>query len=276
MRSRHTSRAVRKTARYKGPAAARKKRLLCGIAALMTLSGSVLLAVRPWGMRFSGALLVAAAAALLLALALNRLAAEHRGWLWVRRFFYVCLVAGLALLCALESVLILYGELLGPPPQTEAAIVLGAGVYGRTPSLVLRTRLDAALAYLEEYPDIPAVLSGGQGPAEEISEAQCMYEYLTERGIDGGRLILEDQSTSTAENLAFSKPLLETAGIDMDTARVAVVTSSFHIFRAELTARRQGMKAAGVPAELPVSFAYLTVNYYLREAFALVKTVIFD
>ena len=82
-------------------------------------------------------------------------------------------------------------------------IVLGAGVNGTEPSLSLRTRLDAALDYLTANPDIPAVLTGGRGYGETITEAQCMYDYLTERGVEPERLILEDAASNTAENFCL-------------------------------------------------------------------------
>ena len=102
-----------------------------------------------------------------------------------------------------------------------------------------------------------------------------MYDYLTERGVEPDRLILEDRASNTAENFALSRPLLEEAGVDPAESRVAVVTNDFHMARSELIAARQGYgDVAGIPAPLP--WAHLTVNYYLREAFALVKTFLFD
>ena len=156
----------------------------------------------------------------------------------------------------------------------DAVIVLGAGVNGETPSLILWSRITAAAAYLEGHPDVPVVLSGGQGPGEAISEAACMRRELTARGVEEDRLLLEDRSTSTAENFAFSKELLEAHGIDTDTAVIAVVTSDFHCFRAHLIARRAGLTVIDVPAE--VDWLLLNANYYIREFFALGKTLIFD
>ena len=129
--------------------------------------------------------------------------------------------------------------------------------------------------YLERWPDIPAVLTGGTGYGEEISEAACMYDYLTAHGVEPGRLILEDQASNTAENFALSKPLLYEAGVDPAEGRVAVVTNDFHIARAELIAAREGYgDVAGIPAPLP--WVHLEINYTLREAFAMVKTFLFD
>jgi uncharacterized SAM-binding protein YcdF (DUF218 family) len=159
--------------------------------------------------------------------------------------------------------------------SADAVIILGAGVNGTRPSLTLRSRLDAALEYLEQHPEVPVVLSGGQGSGEDITEAQCMYDYLTERGVEPERLLLEENSTSTAENFAFSRPLLVAAGVDPEEDLVAFITNDFHIYRAGLLASREDYELAfGIPAELP--WRYLELNYYIRESFALVKTLIFD
>lgn len=156
----------------------------------------------------------------------------------------------------------------------DAVIVLGAGVNGTTPSLALQTRISAAADYLAQHPEALAVLSGGQGPGEDITEAEAMLRGLKSRGIDEERLLLEDRSTSTAENFAFSKSLLEQGGLDTDSAVIAVVSNDFHLYRARLLAGREGLKTFGVPAELP--WFWLSANYYVREYFALVKSVIFD
>ena len=129
--------------------------------------------------------------------------------------------------------------------------------------------------YLEGRPDIPVVLSGGRGPGEDISEAEAMRRALWKDGGEGnGRYLLEERSTNTAQNFAYSKALLEEYGLDTGTATVAVVTNDFHCFRAHIIAQRQGLETIDVPAELP--WWWLTANYYLREAFAVVKTALLD
>ena len=189
--------------------------------------------------------------------------------------FSGCLTVGLAALLGLEVFIINRGRSDMTPLPADAVIVLGAGVNGTEPSLSLRTRLDKAVDYLERWPDIPAVLTGGTGYGEEISEAQCMYDYLTEYGVEADRLILEDRASNTAENFAFSWELLTEAGVDPAEGRVAVVTNDFHIARAELIAAREGYgDVAGIPAPLP--WVHLEINYTLREAFAMVKTFLFD
>lgn len=262
---------------YRGRRRARwSQPVLLGTAGLLALVGFVFLVDRPLGMRFSGFLLLALAAALVLGLYLSRWAkVERRGW-WCYLAFRALLVLVLLPLALLEGYVIqegMAGDRSAIP--ADAVIVLGAGVNGTEPSLALRTRLDAALAYLEENPDVPVVLTGGQGYGEEITEARCMYDYLTARGVDGSRLILEEQASSTAENFAYSKVLLEERGVDPATDLVAVVTNDFHIARSKLIAARQGYgHAFGVAAQLP--WKHLEVNYCLREAAAMVKTFFFD
>ena len=244
-------------------------------AVLLALAGVVLMTVRLWGMRFSGFLLAGLAAVLIMALLLDRWAAGSKAGRLCRRIFQTALTLVLVPLLLIEIYVINVGRSGLPALPADAVVVLGAGVNGKSPSLSLHTRLTAALDYLEENPDVPAVLTGGRGYGEEITEAQCMYDWLTARGVDPARLILEERAGNTAENFAFSKDLLEEHGIDPAEDNAAVVTNDFHIARSRLIAARQGYgHAFGVPAELP--WKHLEVNYYLREAFAMVKTWVFD
>ena len=251
------------------------EKIQCAAAALLALAGVVLMTVRAWGMRFSGFLLVGLAAVLAIALLLDRWAAASKAGRLSRRIFQTALTLVLVPLICIEIYVINVGRSDLSALPADAVVVLGAGVNGTQPSLSLYTRLTAALDYLEENPDIPVVLTGGLGYGEEITEARCMYDWLTARGVDPARLILEEQAGNTAENFAFSKELLKGQDIDPAEGRVAVVTNDFHIARSRLIAARQGYgNAFGVPAELP--WFHLEVNYYLREAFAMVKTWIFD
>lgn len=245
------------------------------IAALLALAGLVFLLARPWGMRFSGFLLLGLAVILCLEVFLGRWAKQARtGW-WCQLAFRAVLSLVAVSLAVTEGIVLQEGKADLTALPADAVVVLGAGVNGTEPSLSLRTRLDAALAYLEDDPDIPVVLTGGKGYGEEITEAQCMYNYLTAHGVDSGRLLLEEQAGNTAENFARSKELLTEQGVDPAEDRVAVVTNDFHIARSRLLAARQGYgDAFGVPARLP--WRHLEVNYYLREAFAMVKTFLFD
>ena len=137
--------------------------------------------------------------------------------------------------------------------------------------MALQTRIDAAEAYLKANPGIPAVLSGGRGPGENLSEAQAMFNALTARGIDPARLILEEQSANTRQNLQNSLPLLEERGFDSCGGRVAIVTNDFHMARVTLLWNLPA-KVVQVPARLP--WRWLSANYYLRESFAVVNDLV--
>lgn len=174
----------------------------------------------------------------------------------------------------MEGLLLSKGHQENDALPADAVIVLGAGVNGETPSLILRSRVTKAAEYLRAHPETPAILSGGQGPGEEISEAECMRRELTRQGIPESRLHLEEKSTSTAENFACSRELLRELDLDPATARIAVITSDFHVFRASMIARRVGLTTFSVPAR--TDWVLLNANYYVREFFALGKTLLFD
>lgn len=173
----------------------------------------------------------------------------------------VLIAAGLTVV-TVTGIMIYKASLGTPDPACEYVLVLGSKVRGTEPSLSLKNRIDAAYTYLTENPEDIAILSGGQGPDEGISEAQCMYEHLTERGIDGSRLWLEDRSTSTWENLHFSLDLIqEKTGARPE--KLAVISSEYHLYRAGMFARACGVGFAGIPAKTTI--VTLRINYFLRE-----------
>lgn len=263
-----------KVSSYRGRKRYRYREPCLTIAAVALLAVAVLcLTVLP-GARFSGWLAIALIGVCALVFLLGRWAEHSDAGKLCLRIFYGVLAVGLWLFLSVEGLLLSCGERNNTALPVDAVIVLGAGVNGETPSLILQSRIDAAAGYLEKHPDIPVVLSGGQGPGEDISEAEAMYRALRSGGEEDSRYLLEDKSTSTAENFAFSKALLQENGVDTDTAVIAVVTSDFHCFRAHLIAQREGLTAVDIPAEVP--WRLLEVNYYIREFFALGKTLVFD
>jgi uncharacterized SAM-binding protein YcdF (DUF218 family) len=149
-----------------------------------------------------------------------------------------------------------------PDAQCQYIVVLGAKVNGTEPSRTLRERIDAAAAYLEANPDTVAVVSGGQGDDEGISEAQCMYNALVERGIDPNRIWMEDQATSTWENLNFSLDLIE-AKTGTRPEEIGLLSSEFHLYRGTLFAKECGVQAYGIPAKTGDRVYF--INYFLRE-----------
>ena len=141
-------------------------------------------------------------------------------------------------------------------------VVLGAGVHGTVPSPSLQDRLDAAERFAGENPEVILIVSGGQGPDEDISEAQCMFERLTAAGVDPERIWMEDRSTSTEENLRFSLALIESkTGVRPET--VGVLSSEYHMLRAEMFGKKIGVQVYGVPAATGRITA--KINYFLRE-----------
>ncbi len=154
-----------------------------------------------------------------------------------------------------------------PAPEADYLIVLGCQVNGTTPSRMLRQRLNAAADYLNTYPDTTCIVSGGMGPGEDITEAQCMADYLTASGIAPDRILLEDAATSTMENLRFSLALMEPG------STAAIVSNEFHLYRAGQMAQKLGLETSLVPAdtELPI----LLASYSLREIFAVWKFHLF-
>ena len=251
-----------------------RTKFLYACIALLTLTGLGLIII-PNGMRFTGWLFLGVAAAWTVGILVVCWGKRSRAGRACRRIFFTGLTLGLVTLAGIEAAIVFRGEADNSAIPVDAVIVLGAGVNGETPSAALQSRIDAAAEYLQYHPGVPVVLSGGQGTGEAVSEAEAMYRALSGRGgLDGVRWVLEERSTSTAENFRFSKALLQEQGLDTDTAVIAVLTNDFHCFRAHLIAQRQGLRIVDVPAELP--WWWLTANYYVREAFAVVKTVLFD
>jgi uncharacterized SAM-binding protein YcdF (DUF218 family) len=158
-----------------------------------------------------------------------------------------------------------------PKAGAPYIIVLGAGVYGETPSITLEHRLEGAARYLNENPKTKAVLSGGQGEGEDITEAECMRRYLTAHGIAPERLLTEDRSTSTKENLLFSKAVIEADGGTADG--VVIVSSGYHLYRATKMAEMLGIGATGAAGS--DGYPIYVTGMYLREALAVVKLRVF-
>ena len=164
------------------------------------------------------------------------------------------------------------------PAADADVIVLGCEVKGDRPSRMLKRRMEAAIEWLEDHPDVKCVLSGGKGGTELISEAECMYRYMTARGIDPERLLKEDRSVSTRENLLFSMELLEQEGrapseiAIVTNAEIAIVTNEFHEARACLIAKKLGLSAGSVPAP---STPWLLPTFYVRELYGLLYQFFF-
>ena len=159
-----------------------------------------------------------------------------------------------------------------PEPGRKYLIVLGAAVHGDSPSLALTHRLEGALDYLNRYPDSVAIVSGGRGKGENITEAECMRRWLINHEVDSGRIICEDKATSTMENLLFSFDIIRSLG-DAPDGNVALLSSSYHLYRAKCMAEQLGVKAAGVAGN--PGYPVYMLNCFIREAFGVTHLWVF-
>jgi len=177
------------------------------------------------------------------------------------RIFTVILILGLLVVGITEAVIIRAS--FGNPKETvEYMVVLGAKVNPSGPSVSLWDRIYGAYHYMEAHPQVIAIVSGGQGPDEPMTEAQCMYEELVNLGIDPERIWIEDKATSTWENLNFSLNLIEeTTGIR--PTKLGVLSSEYHLFRASLFAKACNVDFVGVPAR--TSRPSQMINHFMRE-----------
>lgn len=183
--------------------------------------------------------------------------------LLLRRVICGALLAGILAFVVAEGCIFAHYRDAGRP-DLDYIIVLGAQMKPAGPSIVLKFRLDAAYDYLVENENTICVVSGGQGPNEPCTEAKGMYDYLVGRGIAPERILMEDRSTDTSENIAFSAEII--GGTDYD---VGIVTNNFHVFRGMMLARHAGFEdACGISAR---SNIYFQPNNLVREFFGIMK-----
>ena len=190
-------------------------------------------------------------------------------WVWRAALVLTCL--GLVYFCIVETPIIRSAR-TDRDDGRSYLIVLGAAVYQDQPSLTLVRRLEGALDYLERYPESVAIVSGGMGPGETVTEAQAMHDWLLRRGVSEERIIQEPKATSTQENLRFSFALIRERGDEPD-GNVAIVSSAYHLYRAKSMARLEGVEAAGVAA--PWGYPMVMLNYFIREAFGVTHLWVF-
>lgn len=237
------------------------KRLIAGIVLLVL--GAVLF-VLPYGLSMTSLCLWGYGGLLLIDVWTERFA-------WHRRIRMILVGIGAAVFLFLTAGMIYVAN--GTESQWEQAktstyaVVLGAQVQGDQPSRTLRQRLDVGLLYLEENPTGLLVVSGGQGPDEQYTEASVMYDYLERHGADMSRVLQEDQASNTRENLMNSAALAAEYGCD--ASKPTIITSEYHLCRARYIAKTLDMEPTGLGSKTTPWI--LMWNYELREVFALVK-----
>lgn len=181
---------------------------------------------------------------------------------WIaRQVLTGCICIGFVLFAVTEA-FVIHASFGQKEKSCQYVVVLGCLVRENGPSVSLRNRIDAAYGYLTEHPEAIAIVSGGQGSDEPMSEAQCMYNELVARGIDPTRVWMEDRATSTWTNLQYSAALIEEkTGSRPQT--VGILSSEYHLLRAGLQAKDLGLDPVGIPAKTTNPMDAL--NHFLRE-----------
>ena len=177
-------------------------------------------------------------------------------------FFVFCVSFGLIFMTVLGC----FAYFRQPAPNTEqTVIVLGCKVLGDQPSKMLKRRLDTAVEYLTENPQLNCVVTGGQGNNEDLPEAEVMKNYLLAQGIAGERIFVEPKSNDTKENLMFSLEIIRENGL---CENLTIISDGFHQFRARCIAMKLGLESRAVSAN--TSF-WLVPAYAVREVLSFIK-----
>jgi uncharacterized SAM-binding protein YcdF (DUF218 family) len=190
----------------------------------------------------------------------------------------------LALLCFAVLEIVVYRgaktSVAAGEGEPQVMVIFGCKVDPDGPSVLLQDRLDTALTYLDSHPDMTVVVTGGKGDDEHVSEAQCMYDYLTAHGVDGENIYLEDRSRNTWQNINYTRDLLSglyEEGTVAATGKYLLVSSGFHLSRIQLLwDRAWGGTYTLSTLAAPVSHLPSAVEMFFREPLALVKSFIFD
>jgi uncharacterized SAM-binding protein YcdF (DUF218 family) len=186
----------------------------------------------------------------------------------IRKFLLISLVCMGVVYWVIVSLLICQTAQRETPTNADYVMVLGAKVNGETMSLSLYNRAKKALDYANRNPNTMIITTGGQGPGEDITEAEAVARFLIDHGIKEERIIKEDHSTSTYENFLFTKQLIR-----VEDKTVVVVSNDFHLYRSSVIAKRQGFTMFPLAAETP---NVVKVQAYVREYAAIIKTWLVD
>ncbi len=197
-------------------------------------------------------------------------ACKRKGWKQTVTWIVWGVVLAAVAVCAVMSSFMIAAAAKKPSADGGTVVVLGARVLGDRPSRMLRNRLDAAAAYLTDNPSANCVVSGGLGKDEHYTEAYVMKKYLVACGIASARIVEEDRSTDTHENIAFSLALIRQHGWD---ERLVIATQEFHQYRAATLAKRAGVEK--VSAATCMSPWHLLLCYWIRECAAIARLWIF-
>lgn len=189
--------------------------------------------------------------------------------------FLVLVLACVLLFAALECV-VYSGAKTQVTGEPDVMVIFGCQVMSYGPSVLLKDRLDTALDYLEEHPDLTIIVSGGQGTNEPVTEALAMHDYLVEHGVDSQQIIMEEQATNTWETVKYVFDMFK-SGVFETSGNILIVSSDFHLTRIQMLWNRgwEGDTTLSTLAA-PCSHFPSRARMFVREPLALVKSFLFD
>ncbi|MDR1117377.1 MAG: YdcF family protein [Oscillospiraceae bacterium] len=183
------------------------------------------------------------------------------------KILQICFIIWLISFIIVEALVIAGGKTDEGSEGSDYLIVLGAGINGMTPSLSLSSRLDTAAEYLRDNPDTLVIVTGGQGPGEDITEAEAMRTYLVAKGIDEANILMEPRAVDTLQNFKYSFGIIESG--DIEDPKISVISNDFHLYRSRLISGYEGYDVTVINA--PTPHLYLKITYIIREYFSLAK-----
>ena len=213
--------------------------------------------------------LVLGLSSLLLTYMLLWVLSADRKYQGLAKFLKVCyiifFIVGLACFLILQG--LIYSGAHSDEGDVDVLIVMGAGLHEGVPSLILASRLNTAIDYLQTRENIPVIVTGGLGSGQPVTEAHAMSRFLQARGIDRNYIWLEDMSTNSRENLMFAIEIMTEKGLDIDNITVGIVSNEFHLYRIRMIAERLDLDVICIAAETP-GIHRRAINQ-VREAFSI-------
>lgn len=179
------------------------------------------------------------------------------------RFLRGLFITGLIITLLYSAGICVFGNLNNATYNEQYVIVLGAGLNGAEPTLALQSRLDTTVDYMNRNTEAVAIVSGGRGTGETITEAEAMESYLISKGIDSGRILREEQATSTYENFALSKNYVDGSCV--------FITNEFHVLRSLQMAKMNGIDAAHIGAPTPITLLPVSCVRELLAQIAVIR-----
>ncbi len=150
----------------------------------------------------------------------------------------------------------------------DYVVILGCGLDGDKPNAMFQSRIDTAIAFMKKYPNSVAICTGGQGDDEPLPEADVIEKALQKAKIPPGRIKKETTSKNTYENFQNARKIIDKEETEEENLQVAIVTSEFHLYRAQKLAEKHGFyDTIKISAPTPVGMYY---PHFFREIAAVV------